>query len=186
MRRRRQGLKDFIQKYWGNPDAKEKAVALAEAEERETGWFASKTLRERVKAIAFAELGQAEVPGAKAHNKRIQEYLAASGFKPGEPDETSWCAAFVNWSLEQAGIKGTGSGLARSFQKWGTAITNGSEQTGDIVVFWRESPKSWKGHVAFFVRRVGSHVEVLGGNQSNKVSLAKYPASQILSIRKLA
>jgi hypothetical protein len=37
--------------------------------------------------------------------------------------------------------------------------------------------------VAFFVRYVGDQVEVLGGNQSDSVSIARYPTDRVLGIR---
>lgn len=60
-------------------------------------------LAERVAAIAKGELG-------------TQEGLAANKYLGGgNTKETAWCAGFVNWVLEQAGAKGTGSLMARSF-----------------------------------------------------------------------
>ena len=44
----------------------------------------------------------------------IQDYLQTGGANL-DPAVTAWCAAFVNASLQQTGIKGTGSNMARSF-----------------------------------------------------------------------
>ena len=64
--------------------------------------------------IAKGEMHQAEIPGPMA-NPRIVEYHATTSLK-ATFDEVPWCSAFVNWVMEQAGIKGTGSAKARSWQ----------------------------------------------------------------------
>lgn len=101
-------------------------------------------------------------------------------------DETPWCAAFANAMLAEAGIRGTDRANARSFERWGEAVADPRE--GDIVVFWRTDPSSWKGHVGFFVRFEvrgdRSGVVVVGGNQSNAVSEAWYPISRLLAFRR--
>lgn len=130
--------------------------------------------------IALKENGTTEIAG-KEHNSRVLEYHQATGLKASD-DETPWCAAFVNWCLLKAGINGTNSASARSFQKWGIPSFNPVE--GDIVIFWRESKTSSKGHVAFFVKRDGDFIYCFGGNQSNKVCVAKYPVDRVLTYRK--
>jgi len=57
------------------------------------------------------------------------------------------------------------------------------DRGGAVTVFWRGSPDSWKGHVAFWLRREGSRIWVLGGNQANSVSAKPYPASRLLATR---
>ena len=39
------------------------------------------------------------------------------------------------------------------------------------------------GHVAFFVSRSAQTIKVLGGNQSDAVSIAEYPAGRLLGYR---
>jgi hypothetical protein len=39
---------------------------------------------------------------------------------------------------------------------------------------------SWQGHVAFFEREEKGRIVCLGGNQSDRVSLASYPTSRLL------
>lgn len=133
--------------------------------------------------IAERELGIAEIPGPAA-NARIAEYLGIVG--AGESDETPWCAAFANWCLAKAGVVGTGKPNARSFLDIGESVQLLEANPGDIVVFWRGDPKGWTGHVAFFwARRDDDTIEVLGGNQSNAVSIATYPIRRILGIRRV-
>lgn len=72
-------------------------------------------------------------------------------------------------------------GNARSFQNFAT-VSDGQE--GDIVVLWRETPTSWKGHVAFLAKKGMTYVNLLGGNQNNKVCYADYSRTRVLTYRK--
>jgi hypothetical protein len=60
-------------------------------------------------------------------------------------------------------------------------------EPGDVVVFWRESQESWKGHVGFFLgfSMDKKRVYCLGGNQGNRVSVSAYRANQVLSYQRL-
>jgi uncharacterized protein (TIGR02594 family) len=134
--------------------------------------------------LALDELaaGVAELPDP-AENPRIAEYLSVCGL-PGD-DEISWCAAFVAWDLLEAGqrangVRGACKPNARSFLAYGERI---EYRVGAIAVLWRESRASWKGHVGFVVGRTASQILLLGGNQSNRVSVATYPLQQVLGYR---
>lgn len=134
-----------------------------------TPWFDA--LREK--------LGEREVPGP-ASNPWIDECFAACGH-PGLNDSTAWCSAAVGWALSAAGFPNTKSLAARSYLKYGRKLDK--PEPGCIVVFWRDSPASWQGHVGFYVRDDGTHVRVLGGNQNNAVTEASYSKSQVLGYR---
>ncbi|MBN8294539.1 TIGR02594 family protein [Rhodobacter sp. NTK016B] len=132
---------------------------------------------------AGRHLGVEEWPGAQ-HNPTVQAYFEASGGRATEPDETPWCAAFVGAVLAELGIENTGRLNARSYLQWGAGVSMREALPGDVVVFWRVSPDSWQGHVAFLVRFEGDHVIVRGGNQGNKVSDRAYPVSRVLGFRR--
>lgn len=129
-------------------------------------------------------IGEAEWPGSKT-NPVISGFFAASGNSEVTSDEVPWCAAFVGAVLAQIGLQGTGKLNARSYKDWGATIALKDAKPGDIIVFWRESPQSWKGHVGFLVRFEGSdRVIVRGGNQRNRVADDSYPVGQILAVRR--
>lgn len=128
--------------------------------------------------IAFEELNTTEFAG-NDHNPRIIEYHSTTTLK-ARADEVPWCSSFVNWCVEQAGIEGTKSAAARSWLQWGDTL--GQPQKGCIVVF-SSSRGPTSGHVGFFVREEGTHILVLGGNQSNSVNLSSYPNSRLLGFR---
>lgn len=136
-------------------------------------------------SIALSQIGVTEVPGRES-NPIIDEYLKTAGL-PSD-DEIPWCAAFVNWCLKQEGFDGTGKANARSFLDWGLPIwCNGhflssAELVGSIVVLARGN-KPWMGHVGFFLDKDEGAICLLGGNQSNRVSVRWYNIRSLLGIQ---
>lgn len=130
-----------------------------------------------VKAMSF--LGVQEKEG-KANNKQILDMFVSAGFE-GLGDEVPWCAAFVTHVLKECGYSYIKSLKARDYQHYGCAT--GYPMLGNIVVLWRESEDSQFGHVGFFIRKDKHHVWLLGGNQSDKVSVQKYPRKRVISYR---
>lgn len=126
-----------------------------------------------------AELvGMGEAPDREA----LQDFLSTGG-QNLDPVTTAWCAAFVNASLGQAGVEGTGKLNARSFLDWGQEVDQ--PQKGDVAVFSRGDPNGWQGHVGFFdgYNEDGT-IRVLGGNQGNAVSIASYSPDKLLGFRR--
>lgn len=131
--------------------------------------------------LARAEIGVKEWKGRR-HNPRILAYWTDAGGPQFDTDETPWCAAFVNAMLERSGVRGTKAGLARSFENWGKKIE--TPRLGCAVVFWRNSRKSGSGHVGFFIGYDGAgRLLILGGNQSDGVSVAAFSDDKVLSYR---
>lgn len=129
--------------------------------------------------IAAAEMGVQTFPPGQS-NPRITAYHANTNIS-GYDDKASWCSSFVNWSLEQVGIAGTRSALARSWLEWGEPLD--APVHGCIAVLYRDDPASWKGHVGFFLRADTKHVHLLGGNQLEQVREHFYPVESVLGYR---
>jgi len=136
--------------------------------------------------IAIAELGEKEIAGS-VHNQTIVEYAKESGFDWVNDDETPWCSIFVNWVAQKCDLKSTKKANARSWLLVGQKVDDAPEP-GDVVIFWRDSPQSWKGHVGFFFgfSKDGSRVYCLGGNQGNQVSISAYATDTVLGFRRLS
>ena len=134
--------------------------------------------------IAFTQLGQQEISGAE-DNPQIVKYAKETGIAGIDNDEIPWCSTFINWCAMQAKLPFSGKANARSWTRMGEQTTD--PKPGDLVVFWRESIHSWKGHVGIFLgfTQDGRQVHCLGGNQSNAVSIARYDAHKVLSFRRL-
>lgn len=133
--------------------------------------------------IAFGELGQKEISGS-THNDRILEYQEMTGLNFGN-DEVAWCSIFANWVALQANLEMSNKANARSWLNVGKK-TNWP-QPGDVVVFWRESRSSWKGHVGFFIgyTKSGKSIYCIGGNQDDEVNIQTFPLDKILEFRSL-
>lgn len=132
-------------------------------------------LARREMADGIVEYGD---PGE--HNPRIIEYHATVPAAFLE-NEIPWCSSFVNWCMEQSGIPGTDSAVARSWERWGKRLTE--PKVGAVAVFWRETKASGLGHVGFYVEQSATQVSVLGGNQGNRISIDKYPQARLLGYR---
>lgn len=132
--------------------------------------------------IALNEYGTKEIAG-EAHEKRILQYARDLGMQFIQDDETAWCSVFINWCALQCGFERTNRANARSWLQVGKVIEE--PQLGDVVVFWRESPASWKGHVAIVIRVTDEFVYALGGNQDNQVKISCYNKSTVLGYRRL-
>jgi uncharacterized protein (TIGR02594 family) len=130
-------------------------------------------------AIARRELGVARHEAPRS-NPRITAYHAGTNLE-GFDDKVSWCSSFVHWCLAGAGMRGTGSGLARSWLDWGIELE--APKTGCIVVLTRDDPLSWKGHVGFFLHADEARIHLLGGNQLGAVREHHYPRGAVLGYR---
>ena len=118
-----------------------------------------------------------------AQNAALSDYLSNGGMNL-DPATTAWCAAFVNSTLKQSGVEGTGKLNARSFLDWGTPVD--TPQRGDVAIFSRGDRNGWQGHVGFFDSYADDgRINVLGGNQSDSVSIAPYAANRLLGFRRI-
>jgi uncharacterized protein (TIGR02594 family) len=127
--------------------------------------------------VALGELGQAEIVGDK-DNPNIVEYLKAVNLKLPDKrvDEIAWCSAFVNWVMKKCGYAPTERALAKSWLNWGEGL--GEPRFGCITILDRGS-QSWMGHVGFLMDITPRYVYLLGGNQSNRVSIRPYASKKL-------
>jgi len=116
---------------------------------------------------ALGKLGDAEVPGP-GDNPEIVSWMKLTSLPPSmRHDATAWCSVFVNAGFELNGYKGTGSADAGSWLNWGHAV---DPVRGAVCVFARSGGH----HVAYLLNDLGDSVEVVGGNQSDKVCKQTY------------
>lgn len=129
--------------------------------------------------LAQKYVGEKEIPGRK-HNPKIIQFWKDLSLSYRD-DETPWCAGFVGAMLEQTGFRSTRSAGSRSYSNWKDGIKLSKPVRGCVVVFWRGSPKSWKGHVGFVVSKDKSgRINVLGGNQSNAVNVKPFTTNRVV------
>lgn len=119
----------------------------------------------------------------------IQWCHASCNLSPDTPDEVPWCSSFLNrlcWILRLPRSK---SAAARSWLSVGVGVELSVAQVGDVCVFNRGGSSdplvAGPGHVGLFAGREGSMILVLGGNQSNGVTVAPMAASALFGIRRV-
>jgi uncharacterized protein (TIGR02594 family) len=130
---------------------------------------------------AYNDIGLTEVAGPRAAT-RVLEMFRLSGHAQIQDDETAWCSAAANCWMIEAGIPGTGSLAARSWLNWGRPLDHtASLPRGAVLIFRRGS--GWQGHVCFLLADYGDRLRVIGGNQSNAVTVATYSRDGLIGAR---
>ncbi|MES2982235.1 MAG: RHS repeat-associated core domain-containing protein [Verrucomicrobiota bacterium] len=124
--------------------------------------------------VAQGEIGQKEYsPG---WNPRIKEYQSTSVLSyfiddGGPGRRNAWCACFVSWALQKAGVtplSGYGAMRASEYLTYGDSVN--SPIFGAIAI-------QGKSHVGFvYGVGTGGQVVMLGGNQGDAVSVNFYSA----------
>lgn len=84
------------------------------------------------------------------NNPDIITYLHTTSLTGDMPrnDDTSWCSAFANWCMKQAGYTGSNDALAESWLKWGEELTE--PRYGAVTVVTRAANPT-KYHVGFYI-----------------------------------
>lgn len=130
--------------------------------------------------LARAEIGTLETPGGK-DNPKILSYAKDAGVGPiVDHDSVPWCAAFVGAMLTRSGIIPSGKANARSYDEWGKKLLG--PVLGCVVVLTRP-PNVWQGHVGFCVGAEDHLIQLLAGNQGDKVSIASFNRNRVSSFR---
>jgi len=134
-------------------------------------------------------------------NPKLKEIFGRVGrilgynFEQYDDSILSWCGVFMAEIFWEAGLGDYIPRDAQGARKWLSLgdstdwqeVSVGEAVAGDVVVFWRNSPSSWQGHVALFVNdRKNGRIRTLGGNQSNGVVIRSYQKSKILKIYRYA
>lgn len=100
-----------------------------------------------------------------------------------DPREIPWCGAFVatchRLADKHIGLPDNPLG-ARNWGGWGQST---DPCHGATLVFWRGTRTGWKGHVGFYHGEDRTHFHVLGGNQSNAVTVSRIAKERLLASR---
>ena len=140
--------------------------------------------------LAQRFVGLKEVSGNMA-NPQIMAMLQLDADWPRD-DSVPWCSAFVNYIAWLMRLPRSKSLRARSWLAVGEPMKLDYAEPGfDVVILHRG--KKWygpevmdaPGHVGFYAGWDGNKILVLGGNQSDSVSLSSYDHAGLLGIRRL-
>jgi len=125
--------------------------------------------------------GVKEAAGA-ADNPAILKWAARLGLLYHH-DSIAWCGLFtahcIAASLPDEPLPNNPLG-ARNWLRFGRGI---DPTPGAIMVFWRGSRSGAQGHVGFYAAEDRSAFHVLGGNQSDSVSIARLAKARLLGAR---
>lgn len=134
--------------------------------------------------LAGGLLGKSET----ANRGQINSFLKAGGVDL-DAAQQAWCAGFVNSSLAQIGVKGSGSNVANSFQNWGSAIDPSKVLRGDVLLQDRGlGAGATGGHVGFATGQSRMtdgqlQLQMLSGNSGNAVSTTWVNAAEVQAKR---
>lgn len=131
---------------------------------------------------AMKFLGLKEIPGPK-HNPIIVDWAESVSNGSIHDDETAWCGTFVGAMLKECGLPLPKLPLsARGYLALPKILDKPA--VGAIVIFWRDKPSGWLGHVGFIIgKNKSGQLMVLSGNQNNGVTIAPYTTERVLGYR---
>lgn len=120
-------------------------------------------------------------------NAELRAFLASDGATLGDPAEFPWCGDLVQTPIRRTlhnepftGKVGENPYLARNWLDFGEACEPG---VGAVLIFWRGKRDGLYGHVAFYWGEDDDFYYVLGGNQSNSISITKIRKDRLLGAR---
>jgi uncharacterized protein (TIGR02594 family) len=132
---------------------------------------------------AFRLIGTREQPGAGS-NEAIIGWAREINVLSYTDDDIPWCGLFVahciGSQLPRESLPNNPLG-ARQWEKFGHSEP--AACLGAVMVFWRESRQSGKGHVGFYWAEDDGAYHILGGNQSDSVSVARLSKDRFLAAR---
>lgn len=132
-------------------------------------------------------IGTTEIKGAK-HNETVLALWQSAFEATDQPipavfknDETAWCGGFVGFVMANVGLTQHIPSAFPMARAWATAGTKLEKPAyGCVVVFTR----SGGGHVGFVVGKDKfGNLMVLGGNQSDKVSIVPFAKTRAIAYR---
>jgi uncharacterized protein (TIGR02594 family) len=113
----------------------------------------------------------------------LMDWLKRDGRSLGDPSKNPWCGDFVETCIRVAlpdeplrGALGANPYWARHWLLFGREV---QPTVGAVLIFARGSG----GHVGFAIGQDDTHFYVLGGNQSDAVTIARIAKSRLLGAR---
>lgn len=150
-------------------------------------WLNSLTPLPKLVAAALQYLGIKEIPGIKS-NPVIMNMAKEIGVDDiYKNDDTSWCALFMCYLCMICGkplpdIDGDKYNKLRAawFLNYGHKVEDGQAMLGDVLVFERPGGN----HVGLYIAESASTYFVLGGNQSNAVTITEIKKDRLRQARR--
>ena len=143
------------------------------------------------RAAAFLGKGIKEIAGPSSHPQILAWLKRCEALYPTDltidDSKYAWCGVFVgNMVLDERASNIAMPAPPKYFQAaakwrdWGTKINFLKAQRGDVVVLTRKGGY----HVAIISGVTNDGIKVIGGNQSDALTIAEYPWSKVVSVRR--
>lgn len=131
-------------------------------------------------------IGTVEVPGSASspiimgwRDELINAGVNITGYTS---DAVPWCGLFAALVVLRAGKRPVEAPLwALNWRLFG--VPGSPPSLGDVLVFKRPTPTGVAGHVGFYIAEDATRYYVLGGNQSDAVSIAPQRKSNCVAVR---
>lgn len=129
--------------------------------------------------VAKTFLGTKEVPGKKSNPKIMQWAANLGGWIKSfyKDDSIPWCGLFVANCMNAAGYKPVAAAL--SALAWNEFGIPTQPRLGAVMVFKRTGG----GHVGFYVSEDDTTYHILGGNQSDAVTITRVEKKRFVGAR---
>lgn len=115
----------------------------------------------------------------------LMAWLRSDGRTLGDPAKLAWCGDAVQTCLALTlpdEPQPANPYLARNWLKLGVPLE--TPALGCILVFWRGSKTGVSGHVGLYAGEdAQGYLHVLGGNQSNAITIARLDKARVLGMR---
>jgi uncharacterized protein (TIGR02594 family) len=131
---------------------------------------------------AFGLLGTREKPGSGS-NEAITGWAEDLEITSFSGDDLPWCGLFVAHCVGSQLPEQTLPGNPLGARSWGKFGADTTPRLGAILVFWRGSKAGLKGHVGFYWAEDDNAYHVLGGNQSDAVTITRLAKDRLLEAR---
>lgn len=109
--------------------------------------------------LAISEIGNGEI-GKNNAGEYVKRYNKGL--------EVAWCAGFVSYILKQAGFDELDYSLSAKAIYNQAKLKNRvilTPKAGYLIVFWRNNPKSWKGHIGIIEEIDKDYIYTIEGNR---------------------
>ncbi|MBA3352220.1 MAG: TIGR02594 family protein [Blastocatellia bacterium] len=98
-------------------------------------------------------------------------------------DDIAWCGLFVAHCMKVGAPLDPQDFNRLGARAWGAYGRSSPAIFGAVVTFWRVSRNGWQGHVGILVGEDETAWQIIGGNQSDSVSLIRMAKDRALDFR---
>ncbi len=114
----------------------------------------------------------------------LMAWLRSDGKTLGDPARLPWCGDAVETAIHLTlpnEPRLANPYMARNWMKFGRPLA--TPAIGAVLVFWRGARNGISGHVGLYAGEDAGALHVMGGNQSNAITVARLGRDRLLGIR---